>query len=148
VLVEYGCWLVLKFIFVSLVCILKVCDLIFDLIFDLLGHPVIAHLGMPKSIPAHSQNLSSLFSWSWRDAILLARVFRSFAYYATEFIFVSDVLKEYPLFSFCSHLRNGSRNIIKRYELIVSSCMVLLCMEISCVLPKYSSMNVVVVDCE
>jgi hypothetical protein len=47
--------------------------------FDLLGHPVIAHLRMPKSIATHSQNLSSLLSWSCRDAILLARIARSFA---------------------------------------------------------------------
>ena len=49
----------LKFIFASCKCVLKACGFSFDL----LGHPVIAHLGMPRSIPAHSQNLSSLFSW-------------------------------------------------------------------------------------
>ena len=39
----------LKFIFASCKCVLKACGFSFDL----LGHPVIAHLGMPKSIPAH-----------------------------------------------------------------------------------------------
>lgn len=75
----------LKLIFVSLICILKVCDLNFDL----LGHLVIVHLGMPKSILAHSQNLSSLFCWSWRNVTLLARVVRSFAHVA-EFSFCSQ----------------------------------------------------------
>jgi hypothetical protein len=31
--------------------------------FDLLGQPVMAHLGIPRSIPDHAQNLSSLLSW-------------------------------------------------------------------------------------
>ena len=34
---------------------------------DLLGQPVTAHFGIPRSIPAHLQYLSSLFNWSWRD---------------------------------------------------------------------------------
>ena len=61
----YGsCWLslgigwCLKCMFASYMCALKVCGLSFDL----LGHPVIAHLEMPKSIPAHSQYLSILSS--------------------------------------------------------------------------------------
>ena len=132
----------LKFIFVSCNCVLKVCGFSFDL----LGQPVIAHFGMPRSIPAHAQYLSSLFNWSWRDVSLLARIARSSAY-AAELIFVLEVLKEYPLFPFCSHLRSGSRKIIKKYGLNVSPCMVPLCMGIGCVLPKYSPMNVVV-DCE
>jgi hypothetical protein len=31
--------------------------------FDLLGHPVMAHFGTPKSILAQSQYFSSLFNW-------------------------------------------------------------------------------------
>ena len=46
-------------IFVTCICILNVSWFILDL----LGHPVIAHFVIPKSIPAHSQYLSSLFSW-------------------------------------------------------------------------------------
>ena len=53
----YGlCWLsmgiswCLKFIFASCKCALKACGLSFDL----LEHSVVAHLEMPKSIPAHS----------------------------------------------------------------------------------------------
>ena len=30
--------------------------------FDLLGQPVMAHFGIPRSMPAHSQYLSNLFS--------------------------------------------------------------------------------------
>ena len=47
--------------------------------FVLLGQPVIAHFGMPRSIPAHSQNLSNLFSWSCRDGKLLGIAARSSA---------------------------------------------------------------------
>ena len=50
---------ILKFIFVFHIFVLKVCGFSFDL----LEHLVTAHLGMPRSIPAHSQNLFSLLSW-------------------------------------------------------------------------------------
>ena len=107
---------------------------------------MIAHLGMPRSIPAHLQILFILFIWICRDDTLLARAAKS-SVYAAEFISVLEVLKVYPLFPFCSHHRSGSRKIINRYRLSVSPCMVSLCMGIGCVLPKYSSMYVVV-DCE
>ena len=48
-------------------CVLKACA--FSL--GLLGHSVIAHFGMPRSIPAHSQYLFSLFSCCWMDVALL-----------------------------------------------------------------------------
>ena len=38
---------------------------------DLFGQPVIAHFGMPRSIPVHSQNLSNLSNWCWMDVVLL-----------------------------------------------------------------------------
>ena len=107
---------------------------------------MIAHLGMPKSIPAHLQNLSILFSWIWRDVILLDRAAKSSAY-GPEYILVLEVLKVYPVFLFCSHRRNGFRKIINRYGHSVSPCMVSFCMEIGYVLPKYSPMYVVV-DCK
>ena len=47
--------------------------------FDLLGHPIIAHFGMPRSIPVHSQYLSSLLSWRWMDITLLDIAARSSA---------------------------------------------------------------------
>ena len=50
----------------------------------------------------------------------------------------------YPLFLLCSHLRSGLRNMIKRYRLNVSPCIVSLCMGMSCVLSKCSPVNVVV----
>ena len=59
----------LKFIFVFCICILKA----YGFSFDLLGHTMTEHLGMPRSIPTHLQNLSSLLSWSCRDAILVTR---------------------------------------------------------------------------
>ena len=79
-------------------------------IFVLLGHPVIAHFCMPRSIPAHSQNLSSLFNCVCIDLRLFVIVARSSAY-AAELIVSFDVPNVYPFLSFCSHLSNGSRNI-------------------------------------
>ena len=90
---------------------------------DLFGHPVMAHLGIPRSIPAHSQNLSSLLSCVCSVSSLLAIAARSSAYAADE-ILTLDVPKVYPLFPFCNHLRRGSRNMIKRYGLSVSPCIV------------------------
>ena len=52
---------------------------------DLFGHPVMAHLGIPRSIHAHSQNLSSLLSCVWSVSSLLAIAARSSAYAAEEF---------------------------------------------------------------
>jgi hypothetical protein len=92
-------------------------------ILDLLGHPVTAHLGIPRSIPAHSQNLSNLLSWICNDVSLLAIAAKSSAYVADE-IFTLDVPKVYPLLPCCNHLRRGSKNIKNRYGLRVSPCIV------------------------
>lgn len=51
-----------------------------------------AHLGTPKSMPAHSQNLSSLFSWISRDCRLLDIAAKS-SVYATELMVSLDVPK-------------------------------------------------------
>ena len=53
----------LRFILVFFKCVLKA----WGLIFDLFGHPVTTHFGMPRSMPAHSEYLSSLSSWSCRN---------------------------------------------------------------------------------
>ena len=103
------------------------------------GHPVTAHFGIPRSIPAHSQNLSSLFSCVCSDSSLLAIAARSSAYAADE-ILILDVPNVYPFFPCCSHLSRGSKNMINRYGLRVSPCIVPLCMGIGCVLPKCSPM--------
>ena len=115
-------------------------------IFDLLGHPVTAHLGIPRSIPAHSQNLSSLFSCICSDANLLAIAAKSSAYAADEIVTL-DVPKVYPLSPCCNHRRSGSKNIINRYGLRVSPCIVPLWMGIGRVLPKCSPENIIE-DCE
>ena len=61
---------------------------VFDFVFDLFGHRVIAHFGIPRSIPTHSQYLSSLSSWvHWR---LFVRIAKSSAY-AAELIVSLDV---------------------------------------------------------
>ena len=51
---------------------------------------MIAHFVIPKSIPAHSQYLSSLFSWDCSDVSLFAIVARSSAY-AVVFIVILDM---------------------------------------------------------
>ena len=73
-------------------------------VFDLFGHPVMAHFGTPKSIPAHSQYLSSLFSWVCIDWRLFVMAARSSAY-AAELIVSFDVPNVYPFFPLCSHLK-------------------------------------------
>ena len=90
---------------------------------DLFGHPVTAHLDIPISIPAHSQNLSNLFSCVCSDSSLLAISARSSAYAADE-ILILDVPKVYLLSPCCNYLRRGSKNIINKYGLRVSPCIV------------------------
>ena len=51
---------------------------------------MIAHFVIPKSIPAHSQYLSSLFNWSCIAVSLFAIITRSSAY-ATMFIVILEV---------------------------------------------------------
>ena len=109
---------------------------------DLFGHPVTAHLGIPRSIPTHSQNLSSLFSCVCSVSSLLAIVARSSAYDVEE-ILILDVPKVYPLFPCCSHLSRGSKNMINRYGLRISPCIVPLWMGIGKVFPKCSPVNMV-----
>ena len=102
-----------------------------------------AHLCTPKSIPAHSQNLSILFNCVWRVWRLFVIAARSSAY-AAELILNLDVPNVYPLLPLCSHLSNGSRNIKNRYGLRVSPWMVPLWMGIGFFLPKCLPVNIVV----
>ena len=92
---------------------------IMGFILDLFGHPVTAHLGIPRFIPTHSQNLSNLFNCICSDSSLLAIAARSSAYAADKTL-ILDVPKVYPLFPCCNHLRRGSKNIINKYGLRVS----------------------------
>jgi hypothetical protein len=57
----------------------------------LLGQPMMAHFGMPSSIPAHWQNLSILFICSCMCFILFVIMARSFAY-AVELSVYCEVL--------------------------------------------------------
>jgi hypothetical protein len=57
----------------------------------LFGQPVMAHLGIPSSIPAQWQNLSILLICGCIDLILFVIMARSSAY-AAEFIMYCDVL--------------------------------------------------------
>ena len=55
-----------------------------------------------------------------------------------------EVLKLYPRSSCSSHLWSGFINIIKRYGMRVSPCMVPLLISIGGVVPKWLPVNVVV----
>ena len=88
-------------------------------VFDLFGHSITTHLGILKSMLAHSHYLSSLFSWTCIDWRLFVMAARSFVY-ATKLIVRLDVPKVYPFFPLCNHFNNGSRNIKKMYGLSVS----------------------------
>jgi hypothetical protein len=57
----------------------------------LLGHPVMAHLGIPRSIPAHWQNLSILFICGCMYFMSLVIMARS-SVYAAELSVYYDVL--------------------------------------------------------
>jgi hypothetical protein len=76
------------------------------------------------------------------DLMLFVIMAKSSAY-AAEFIVYYDVLNLYPRFPRSSHLSSGSRNMMKRYGLSVSPCMVPLCMCIGFVLPKCVPKNLV-----
>jgi hypothetical protein len=102
-----------------------------------------AHFCTPKSIPAHLQNLSSLFSCVCIDWRLFVITARSSAYTA-DLMVSFDVPNVYQFLPLCSHLSNGSKNIRNKYVLRVSPWMVPLWMGIGFVLPKCSSVNVVV----
>jgi hypothetical protein len=56
----------------------------------LFGQPMMTHLGIPSSIPAHWQNLSILLICGCMDLILFVIMARSSAY-AVEFIVYCDV---------------------------------------------------------
>jgi hypothetical protein len=64
--------------------------------------------------------------------------------YAAELIVYCDVLSVYPKLPHSNHLNSGSRDMIKRYGLSVSPCMVPHCMWTGLVLPKYEPKNIVV----
>ena len=108
----------------------------------LLGQPVMAHLDMPSSILAHWQNLSILFSCGCMFFMLLVVMARSFAD-AAEFSINCDVLSLYPSLPLSSHCSSGSREMMKRYGLNVSPCMVPLCMWIGLVFSKWDPENIV-----
>jgi hypothetical protein len=104
----------------------------------LFGHPVMAHLGMPSSIPAYWQNLSILLICGCICFISFVIMARS-STYAAELRVYCDVLSLYPRLS----LSSGSRDMMKRYGLSVSPCMVPLCMWTGLVLPKCDPKNIV-----
>ena len=91
--------------------------------FNLLGHPVIAHFERFRSMYDHSANFCSLNICDWMYCMLSDIIVRPFAYAVVVHV-EGDVLKWYPMSSFSSNLNSNSRNIIKKYGLSVSPCMV------------------------
>jgi hypothetical protein len=108
----------------------------------LLGHPVMAHLGIPNSILAYWQNLSILFICGCMCFISFMIIAKSSAY-AAELSVYCDILSLYPKLPLSSHPSSGSRNMMKRYGLSVSPCIVPLCMYTGLVSSKYDPKNIV-----
>ena len=97
------------------ICVLKFSGLVFDL----LGHPVMAHFCTPRSIPAHSQYLSNFVNWVCIDCSLFEMIARSSAY-AAELMIILDVPNEYPFLLVWSQRKSDSKNMRKMYGLNVS----------------------------
>jgi hypothetical protein len=74
--------------------------------------------------------------------ILLVIMAKSSAY-AVELSVYCDVLSVYPRLPLSSHLSSGSRDMMKRYGLSVSPCMVPLYMWTGLVFPKWDPENIV-----
>jgi hypothetical protein len=113
--------------------------------FNLFGHHVISHFGMPKSMPAQSQNLSSLVIWICIDNKLLVNASKS-STLIIELVFKFGVLKDGTCSLGCNQLSNqlsnGSLKI--RHGHSMSLCIVFLCIWTNCGCLKYSPMNFVV----
>ena len=107
---------------------------------------MIAHSIIARSIPAHSQYLSTLFGSCCSDVSLLVSIAKSSAYGA-EVIVILDVPSVYPCFPCGDHRRSDSRDIMNKYGLTVSPWIVPLCIGIFCVWPKCSPVNIVF-ECE
>jgi hypothetical protein len=108
----------------------------------LLGHPAMAHLGIPSSMPTHWQNLSILFICGRMCFMSFVIMAKSSAYVA-ELSVYCDVLSLYARLPLSNHLSSGSKNMMKRYGLSVSPCIVPLCMCTGLVLRKCDPKNIV-----
>ena len=80
---------------------------------------MIAHSVIARSIPAHSQYLSTLFGSRCSDVSLLVNIASS-STYGDEVIVILDVSSVYPCFPCGDHCRSDSRNIMNKYGLTVS----------------------------
>jgi hypothetical protein len=69
--------------------------------------------------------------------LILFEIMARLSAYVVEFIVYCHVLSWKPRFPRSSHLSRGSKNMIKRYGLSVSPCMVPLCICTGFVIPKY-----------
>ena len=74
---------------------------------------IIAHFGIPRSIPTHSQYMFNLSSCICSDVSLFVVAAKSFPFVA-KLILMFNVPNVYPFLPLCSHLSSGSRNIIKK----------------------------------
>ena len=94
-----------------------------DLSFDLLEHHVMAHFERLRSMCDHSVSFCSLNICDWM-CCMLSKIFARSSVYVVEVHVAVYVLKWYSMLSFSSHLNSGSKNIINKYGLSVSPCMV------------------------
>ena len=115
------------------------CDWIYalkvvDFKLELLGQTVMAHFERLRSMCNHFANLKSLVICGWICCMLSVIIAKSSAYVIVVHV-AEDVLKWYPI-SFSSHLRRGSKKMIDRYGLRVSTCIVHRLISIGNVVPK------------
>ena len=118
---------------------------VFSLSLDLLGQPVIAHICFDRyrSMYDHSANFCSLFICGCMCCMLSIIIARSSLHVVVVHV-KGDVLKWYPMLSYSSHFRSGSKNMINRYGLRVSLYIVPRLISIGSVDPKWFSVNDVV----
>ena len=107
---------------------------VLDLSFDLLGHFVMTHFERLRSISDHSVIFCSLIMWGWMCCILSDIMARSSAYAVVVHVDV-DVFKWYPMLFFFSQRSRDYMNIINKYGLRVSPCMVPRLIVIGCIIP-------------
>ena len=96
---------------------------VFGLSLDLLGQPMMAHFKRFRSLCDHYANFCILSICGWICCMLSVMIVRLSAYVVVVHM-EGDVSKWYPMLSFSSHLKSGSKNMINRYGLRLSLCMV------------------------
>lgn len=103
-----------------------------DFSLELLGHPIMAHFDRLGSI----YDKFVEFGYLWLDVLYVVCNDCQIICICCCGGVAEEVLKWYPMLSFSSHLRRGSRKMINRYGLSVSPCIVPLLIFIGSIVPK------------